>query len=341
MEESSDGCLSDFSPCDVRFTTAEYEVIGSNGAMVRTSKDMSSAEIQVLNKGSIIKAVEEIFLPDGKIRLRIISPIEGWISKRIGLVELICEELSMDVSSPSPANVSIPVVDNDGIIDTSVKNDTTMSTNKLSKLKPHYCWANSSPEAEICKIESIELPLESRREFENFKSENTFFTSHSNAAMSLAGGIGSNLERLTVEAILGNKSTSNGFRSRDARKRVSQMGSSISSLKEKIRSLKSVAEIDMRIHDCLKNLIMLSSRVIVTSIFFRDIKHKQALIVEAGSIDPISNSITNEAPVKSYDSTNLPVINRILSTSSTKIMTKSIFFITRWIQLIVFERLAA
>lgn len=63
-----------------------YRVIGRNGALVRVGLEIGTEEVTNLETGTIVHACEEAFNSDGTVRIRIDRPVQGWMSKLIGLV---------------------------------------------------------------------------------------------------------------------------------------------------------------------------------------------------------------------------------------------------------------
>ena len=84
-------CLDD-PPIAPLLIQRSYRVIGLNGALVRSSPTTSSEEVITLCSGTVVNAVEETINREGTIRLRITSPVSGWISKIPGLLERISDQ---------------------------------------------------------------------------------------------------------------------------------------------------------------------------------------------------------------------------------------------------------
>eukprot|EP01040_Poterioochromonas_malhamensis_P001185 gene1185-1258_t len=76
-----------------------YRIIGSNGALARDGIEITSNEVASLSIGDIVHACEESFNSEGTIRLRLDSPVNGWISKIFGLVEQISVEIAREATS--------------------------------------------------------------------------------------------------------------------------------------------------------------------------------------------------------------------------------------------------
>ena len=57
--------------------------------MVREGVEMDSKEVRVINTGEIVTATEETINFSGKVRLHIVHPIKGWITKNFKLVSKI------------------------------------------------------------------------------------------------------------------------------------------------------------------------------------------------------------------------------------------------------------
>eukprot|EP01038_Epipyxis_sp_PR26KG_P005374 gene5374-7452_t len=87
-EGGTESLLSN-SPIDELVVDKNYRVIGLSGALVRSGADIASSEIRTINTGEVVHAVLEKFNSEGTLRLRIDKPVEGWISKIIGLVSLV------------------------------------------------------------------------------------------------------------------------------------------------------------------------------------------------------------------------------------------------------------
>lgn len=90
-------------PADSRTIDVHYRVIGSKGALVRNGVERATDEVIVLNEGELVRAVEETFNAEGTIRLRIIEPVCGWISK---LASLVCKVTASGVTNAPIAPIS-------------------------------------------------------------------------------------------------------------------------------------------------------------------------------------------------------------------------------------------
>jgi hypothetical protein len=92
-----------------------YRIIGSNGALVRDGQEISTNEVASLNIGDIVHACEESFNSEGTIRLKLDSPVRGWISKIFGLVERVSGEVVANLLGKSdktaPVAVELPIND--------------------------------------------------------------------------------------------------------------------------------------------------------------------------------------------------------------------------------------
>lgn len=71
---------------------ATLRITGAHGAKVRRGVSMESEEVGTVDEGSLVSATAESFTVDGVIRMRITGHVEGWISKRVGLVEVVSYE---------------------------------------------------------------------------------------------------------------------------------------------------------------------------------------------------------------------------------------------------------
>lgn len=58
-----------------------YKVTGKKGTIVRAAKELESDQVQIIPKDTVCHVVEEAVLESGKARFRIVSPVEGWITK--------------------------------------------------------------------------------------------------------------------------------------------------------------------------------------------------------------------------------------------------------------------
>jgi hypothetical protein len=83
-------------PGDSLTINAVYEVTGCNGAVVREGLETTTQEITVLNTGEQVHVDEEAFNLDGTLRLHIILPVTGWISKLVGLLRKISKDKVSD-----------------------------------------------------------------------------------------------------------------------------------------------------------------------------------------------------------------------------------------------------
>ena len=76
-------------PCPLFPVEATYRVVGNKGAIVRESPELSSSQVTLLQKGTVVRVVGETLNSDAKVRLRIVGPVQGWISKLKGLVRRV------------------------------------------------------------------------------------------------------------------------------------------------------------------------------------------------------------------------------------------------------------
>lgn len=99
-----------------------YKIVGVNGALVREGTEIGTAEVFSIKTGDIVHAVEETFNSEGTLRLRIDKPVQGWISKLFGLVQL--------VATPAPLSVETT----DSAADSALRKDSSRLAEKLSEL---------------------------------------------------------------------------------------------------------------------------------------------------------------------------------------------------------------
>jgi hypothetical protein len=83
--------LENMSPDSIAIQ-ATYKIIGVNGCIVRKGVETSTSEVTILTSDDLVIAVEECFNSFGKLRLRITSPVCGWISKLMGLVVKVSDD---------------------------------------------------------------------------------------------------------------------------------------------------------------------------------------------------------------------------------------------------------
>ena len=81
-----------FSPRKLYPIRATLKVTGAMGAKVRRGVRIDSDEVGIVQKGATVSAIAESFSDDGVIRMHIVTPMDGWISKRTGLVEVVMYE---------------------------------------------------------------------------------------------------------------------------------------------------------------------------------------------------------------------------------------------------------
>lgn len=58
-----------------------YKVTGKKGTIVRAEKELESEQVQIIPKDAVCHVEEEAVLENGKARFRIVSPVQGWITK--------------------------------------------------------------------------------------------------------------------------------------------------------------------------------------------------------------------------------------------------------------------
>eukprot|EP01039_Chlorochromonas_danica_P000707 gene707-769_t len=100
-------------PADCIAINKYYRIIGSRGATVRTDREISSKEVGVIKAGEVARASLETFNFDGTMRLQIDYPVKGWISKNLGLVELVEPDealISAIHAAESGAEVIVPSI---------------------------------------------------------------------------------------------------------------------------------------------------------------------------------------------------------------------------------------
>lgn len=93
-DSENDHDLAD-PPCELIVIDKYYRIIGGNGAMVRSGRETSSSEVMTILKGDVVHAHGETFNLDGTCRLQVDYPVNGWISKIFGLIELIQPDSSL------------------------------------------------------------------------------------------------------------------------------------------------------------------------------------------------------------------------------------------------------
>ena len=102
------GCASDSHgnladpPAEMYLHDALYEIIGSEGVILRDGIDLTSRELRVIRFGSVVRCDKETINFDGTLRLHIIHPYIGWISKKRHLVKKLS-------TPPSDANAAAKV----------------------------------------------------------------------------------------------------------------------------------------------------------------------------------------------------------------------------------------
>lgn len=58
-----------------------WKVKGKKGTIVRADKAMDSDQVQIIPQDTVVHVVEEETLEDGKERMKINVPVEGWVTK--------------------------------------------------------------------------------------------------------------------------------------------------------------------------------------------------------------------------------------------------------------------
>ena len=87
------GCASDSHgnladpPAELYLHDASYEVIGNEGVILRDGIDLTSRELRVIRFGVVIRCDKETINFDGTLRLHVVHPYVGWISKKRHLVK--------------------------------------------------------------------------------------------------------------------------------------------------------------------------------------------------------------------------------------------------------------
>ena len=61
--------------------TTFWKVKGKKGTIVRAGQTIDSEQVQIIPAASVCHCVEEKTLEDGKERIRITVPCEGWVTK--------------------------------------------------------------------------------------------------------------------------------------------------------------------------------------------------------------------------------------------------------------------
>ena len=58
-----------------------WKVGGKKGTIVREEKEMDSDKVKIVESGTVVEVMEEATLDNGKERLRVTDPVEGWVTK--------------------------------------------------------------------------------------------------------------------------------------------------------------------------------------------------------------------------------------------------------------------
>ena len=62
--------------------TRYYVVNGRAGAQVRRTMSLQSARVAILDAGVVVASDKETTLEDGKLRIHVVAPREGWLSAK-------------------------------------------------------------------------------------------------------------------------------------------------------------------------------------------------------------------------------------------------------------------
>ena len=59
-----------------------FVVSGRAGAQVRKTMSLQSARVKILDAGAVVASDKETHLEDGRLRIHICAPVEGWLSAK-------------------------------------------------------------------------------------------------------------------------------------------------------------------------------------------------------------------------------------------------------------------
>ena len=91
IEGHSNGPETDLDdpPAEFYSVDAHYVIKGRRGCLVRDGPEIGTNEVGIVDTGTTVRVVEETINGDCTVRMKIVSPVQGWISKTRFLVEKI------------------------------------------------------------------------------------------------------------------------------------------------------------------------------------------------------------------------------------------------------------